>query len=207
MSGRREQRRRQRRELSRAQILDAAEEVLAERGVRQASMKEIAARAEFSVGAVYSFFENKDDLLTQIFVRRGDEFMAGMRKVLAGTGTPRQQLHRLADFQIEFFRRHASFGRLFLHSSAATVDQREGEADRAVSENYVEAMALQAKLFHTGQDAGELRAGDPEVLARLFSGLVSAYQATDPAVMDDAVTATERMAVTDFHEILSVFER
>ena len=74
-------------------ILDAAEAVFARKGFHDATVKEIAAAAEFSVGGVYSFFEDKDDLFVQIYLRRGAEFMAGMRAVLAAKTTPRAALH------------------------------------------------------------------------------------------------------------------
>ena len=85
----RELRRQQHQQLSRAQILDAAEAVFARKGFHDATVKEIAAAAEFSVGGVYSFFEDKDDLFVQIYLRRGSEFMAGMRAVLEQPGSPR----------------------------------------------------------------------------------------------------------------------
>ena len=40
--------------------------------------------------------------------------------------------------------------------------------------NYDDAMALQADVFSGGQADGSLRGGDPDVLARLFSGVISA---------------------------------
>ena len=61
--GPREQRRQRQLDLARDQLLDAAEEVFGRRGFHDASIKEIAELAEFSVGSVYTFFENKDDLL------------------------------------------------------------------------------------------------------------------------------------------------
>jgi TetR/AcrR family transcriptional regulator len=198
----REQRRRQHHDLSRQQILDAAEHVFARKGFHDASMKEIGALAEFSVGAVYGFFENKEDLFTQIYLRRGAQFMEGMRAVLAGAGTAREQLHHLADFQVQFFRSHANFGRLFLRASGASFGELESAVNLTIAENYTEAMNLQAKLFRKGQDVGELREGDPEVLAMLFSGMVSAYQSSDPAVVDDAPTGTERMPLIELHEII-----
>src|SRR6266545_2145057 len=92
---RREQRRRQHHELSRAQLLDAAEEVFGRKGFHETTLKEVAELAEFSVGSVYSFFESKDDLFRQIFVRRGDQFMVAMRQALADDAPPLEQLHRL----------------------------------------------------------------------------------------------------------------
>jgi TetR/AcrR family transcriptional regulator len=201
MTSPREHRRRQRHELGREHVLDAAEAVFARKGFHDATVKEIAARAEFSVGAVYGFFENKDDLFRHIYLRRGAQFMQGMRDVLATTAPARQQLHDLAEFQVRFFREHPNFGRLFLRSPGVHLADANA-VDAVIAENYTEAMTLQAKLFRAGQDTGELRDGDPEVLAMLFSGLVSAYQATDPTVVDDAPEGSERMPLSELHDML-----
>ena len=200
---RREQRRLQHQDLSRAQLLDAAEEVFGRKGFHDATLKEVAELAEFSVGSVYSFFDNKDDLFRQIFVRRGDEFMPALRAVLrADDGTPAEQLHRLVDFEIGFFREHPRFGRLFLRYSSATSASADREVDAATSANYDESMRLQADLFRRGQDAGVFRTGDPQVLARLFSGLMSAYQALDPAVVSDAADGRERLPLAELHDLV-----
>src|SRR5262245_19493736 len=114
---RREQRRRQHHELSRAQLLDAAEEVFGRKGFYETTLKEVAELAEFSVGSVYSFFENKEDLFRQIFLRRGEEFLPGMHEIVDGGGDPVDQLHGLVDFEVGFVRQHPRFGRLYLRYS------------------------------------------------------------------------------------------
>jgi AcrR family transcriptional regulator len=55
----REERREQRRALSRDQIMDVAEQVFARNGFHDASLREIAELAEYSVGAVYGFFASR----------------------------------------------------------------------------------------------------------------------------------------------------
>jgi TetR/AcrR family transcriptional regulator len=200
---RREQRRIQHQDLSRNQLLDAAEEVFGRKGFHQATLKEVAELAEFSVGSVYSFFENKDDLFRQIFIRRGDQFMPGLRAAVQDDrGTAVEQLHRLVDFEIGFFRAHPRFGRLYLRYSSATMMSDDREIDAAMSANYDESMRLQAELFARGQQRGELRPGDPQVLARLFSGLMSSYQALDPAVVADASDGSERLPLDDLHALV-----
>lgn len=202
-TSRRLQRRQQHQELSRTQLLDAAEEIFARKGYHETTLKEIAELAEFSVGSVYSFFENKDDLFLSVFLRRGDEFMPALRELLASEGTPRQRLHRLIDFEVGFFRRHPHFGRLYLRTSSITNPAPDAAVDRALSGNFSEAMDLQAQLFADGQAAGEFRLGDPHVLARLFSGLVSAYQSVDPAVVGEDPAEVEPLPVDDLHEIVA----
>jgi TetR/AcrR family transcriptional regulator len=200
---RREQRRLQHQDLSRAQLLDAAEEVFGRKGFHEATLKEVAELAEFSVGSVYSFFTNKDDLFRQIFVRRGDEFMPGLRAAAQNErGTPAEQLHELVDFEVGFFRARPHFGRLYLRYSSATMISTDREIDAAIATNYDEAMRLQAGLFERGQAAGAFHPGDPHVLARLFSGLISSYQALDPAVVADAAGEAERLPLSDLHALI-----
>jgi TetR/AcrR family transcriptional regulator len=151
---------------------------------------------------VYSFFENKDDLFRQIFVRRGDQFMTGMREALSDDAPPLEQLHRLVDLEVGFFRGHPHFGRLFLRYSSATMMSAERAIDAAVTANYEDAMALQAGVFSRGQGEGSLRPGDPQVLARLFSGLISAYQAMDPAVIADGDDRGERLPLDQLHDLI-----
>jgi hypothetical protein len=63
-------------------------------------------------------------------------------------------------------------------------------------------MRLQAGVFERGQQAGEMCEGDPQVLARLFSGIISAFQALDPQVMSDAPAGEERFPLTDLHALV-----
>jgi AcrR family transcriptional regulator len=203
VTSRREQRRLRHQSLSRSQLLDAAEEIFGKKGFHATTLKEVAELAEFSVGSVYSFFENKDDLFRQIFVRRGEEFMPRLREVLAGAeGTPVDRLHRLVDFEIGWFRSNRHFGRLYLRHSSATMLSMDRDVDAVMAANYEESMQLQAELFRRGQEAGRFRSGDPEVLARLFSGIISAYQALDPAVVSDAPDASERFPLTQLHDLV-----
>jgi TetR/AcrR family transcriptional regulator len=199
----REQRRLRHQDLSRAQFLDAAEEVFGRKGFHDTTLKEIAELAEFSVGSVYSFFDSKDDLFRQIFLRRGDEFMPRLRAVLDdGDGSVVEQLDELVAFEIRWFREHPHFGRLFLrHTSAVMLAVGQG-VDAALAANFEESMQLQGALFRRGQQAGVFRAGDPDVLTRMFSGIISSFQALDPAVVSDDPHPAERFSISELQALV-----
>lgn len=198
----REQRKLRHQDLARGQFLDAAEEVFGRKGFHETTLREIAELAEFSVGSTYSFFENKDDLFRQIFVRRGGEFMPELRAVLDPDGDPRQQLRALVEFEVGFFRRHRHFGRLYLKNANAALLPTDKAADVTMAANFEEAMGLQAGLFRRGQTTGVFREGDPAVLARLFSGIISSYQALDPLVISDEPRPTERFSLEELHAVI-----
>ncbi len=71
-------------EARRAQILDAATKVFAERGFHRATIKEIARAGGVADGTIYNYFDNKKDLLIGILDRlnesgrRGGHFEQGM---------------------------------------------------------------------------------------------------------------------------------
>lgn len=200
---RKAERRARHHDLSRAQLLDAAEELFGQRGFYETTLKEVAELAEFSVGSVYSFFADKEDLYLQVFLRRGEEFIPAMQKVVDDGGTPLEQLHRLVDFEVGYFRRHPHFGRLYLRSvKVGTAPPTVVSVDEALSSNFDTAMELQAGIFSRGQASGEFRAGDPEVLAHLFSGLMAAYQSIDPAVTEADLDAGERLPLDELHDIV-----
>jgi AcrR family transcriptional regulator len=201
----REQRREFRRALSRDQVLDAAESVFARNGFRDASLREIAEQAEFSVGTVYSLFASKEDLYREIILRRAAEFMLGMDEVLGSADTPRRQLLDLAAWQVSFFRRYPDYGRVVLRAGAITSPLATPVDDERVQANFAAAQLAEAELFRRGQAAGELRPGPPAVLARMFSGLVSAFQAADlgPAASDAAGPGNGGL---DLADLLSVIE-
>lgn len=198
---RRQQRRDEHQRLSRDQLLDAAEEVFGVKGYHDTSLKEIAELAEFSVGSVYNFFTNKDDLFQQIFLRRGEEYLPRMRAVLASSAPADRVLHELVDFECGYFREHRHFARLSLRYWSA-LPTSERVSDAQVSGRYDEAMRLQAELFARGQAEGVFCSGEPGALSRLFSGLVAAFQAIDPAVMSDDPAASEQMSLAELHELV-----
>jgi AcrR family transcriptional regulator len=178
---RRSQRRLQHLDLSRAQLLDAAEEVFGAKGYYATTLKEVADLAEFSVGSVYSFFDNKGDLFAQVFLRRGAEIVDAMRAAVDG-GTPVEQLHGLVDAEVGFFREHPHFARLFLRSSNLVLPRPgEEDPDDPQQRSFQDAMHVHADVFRRGQRSGDLCTGDPDVLARLLGGMITAFLAIDVA--------------------------
>jgi AcrR family transcriptional regulator len=198
----REQRRERRRALSRDQILDSAEQVFARAGYHEASLREIAELAEFSVGTVYGLFTGKDEIYRAVMLRRAEEFLPGMRRIVASDLPPRRRLLDLADWQVGFFRRFPRFGRLVLRGGAIAPPLSEPPGDSRILENFRAAQRMQAELFRLGQEAGELRGGDPLLLARMFTGLVSALQITELDAGAPPSEAEGRLALEKLHEVL-----
>ncbi len=92
---------RQRASERRAQLLDAAADLLAERGVAGLTMEALAARAGVSKALPYRHFDNADDALVALYHRELDDLAqriaSAVRSVEPGDATIRAAVHAYFD--------------------------------------------------------------------------------------------------------------
>lgn len=72
-------------------ILDAAEQLMAERGFSATSIAEICAVSRLPVGSVYWHFKSKDGLLAAVIERGNERFFASLPDPTTLPGTPRER--------------------------------------------------------------------------------------------------------------------
>ncbi len=99
------------REQTAAAILDAAEEVFAERGIGAAHMNDIAARAGVAVGTLYNHFADRDALLDALLQERRHGLLAVMDEFLdqPGSGDFAGDLKALVQRMGGYFEAHRRF--------------------------------------------------------------------------------------------------
>src|ERR1700752_3458844 len=105
----REERQQHARESTRSAILDAALELVIAEGSARASIRNIAAKVEYSPGAIYSYFPSKDDIFfalaeegfRQIGARQFSD--APSEDPLADMRTAAWQLYEFSKDQPQYF--------------------------------------------------------------------------------------------------------
>ena len=174
-----------------AQILEAAAQVFAQKGYPRATTAGIAALADVSEGTIYNYFESKHDLLV------------GIMAELAGALDLEDPEDRgLADDSTAFLRQMLKGRRQFEDDNGAMlrVVLSEVMVDAHLAGHYYETLAAPqvARLQHHLQariEQGELQPIDPALTSRLLSALLIGLFAQrvlgDPIVNDrwDELTA------------------
>jgi AcrR family transcriptional regulator len=196
----RSRRRAVRRAASTADILDAAERVFSEDGLRDGSLRRIAELSGYSTAAVYKFFDSKQHLVTETLNRRADEYLTELREAEASDGTPLERLHLIVDAAAAYFSAQKNFSSLIrqVQGGAAILGPVLAAFADDVYGRYGQAMELMTDLVRGGQQSGEIRTGDPRALAHLASVLTNEYVLADlplsrdefQAVFDGALRAT-----------------
>ncbi|TMK39106.1 MAG: TetR/AcrR family transcriptional regulator [Actinobacteria bacterium] len=118
MASRRRLTREEKKAQTRARLLRAADHVFAERGFFAASVDEIAERAGFTMGAVYSNFESKGDLFLALFEEHLVGQIRGYLELFEAGETVEDQSRAGADRWMLYLREHPDYFPVFLEFAA-----------------------------------------------------------------------------------------
>jgi AcrR family transcriptional regulator len=86
----------------RAALIEAASDVIAERGVRDFSVAETTRRLGVTTAAPYRHFADRDELLAAVAVRALGEFADTLARAQAGADTPAERLAAMAGGYVRF---------------------------------------------------------------------------------------------------------
>src|SRR6266545_2026229 len=165
-------------EQRRAELIDTALEVFAEKGVEGTTVKDLSEAAGVARGLLYHYFRSKEDLLRAALERH--YFLPELRRI---TSPDRDRpaadvLVEVAERFVAMLRERRSLLRVMLRELL-----REAPANAAVAERVAQAQRESARLLGdylaSRVAAGELRPHDTEAAARLLLTTMVMSQLTD----------------------------
>lgn len=164
----REEARRARTDVYRQHILEAAEQVFAERGFEAAKVQEISKLAGLSMGTIYAIFPSKNDIFRAILEERAGELLAIVEDVVGREVGPREALHALIEGYIDYFLAHPHLLRMHLRLGSSWA-LRPAQGAETRGEHWERIQVLQAEIFRRGSAQGVFVDEDPVYLAKTFS--------------------------------------
>ena len=161
----------EREEATRRRILEAAESVFADRGFHDASIDDVVRASGLSVGAIYSYFRGKDELVQACCLNAINETIDGILADLRTGGTVRQNLDRALDAWFAWLEKD-SWAHMFLIQSWAAAAESPAIRDTLLRRR--ERIAtVAAILLREGVQNGELRRDlDVELVGRGLAAML-----------------------------------
>lgn len=156
-----------------ALILDAAQDVFADKGYHDASIDQIAARAGIAKGTVYLHFASKEDLLVALVEQQIVGFLARVDHVAGEAATVRARLELILLDVYTRMRERRNQVLLELNNSLGLTESVIGKRGE-LRAHMAQAMERIAALLEEGKRTGELDAAVPTpIMAATFVTLVS----------------------------------
>lgn len=158
----------------RARVIDAATKEFAKKGYHDASVGSIAAKAGISVGAIYKYFENKQDLFLTII----DESIVRIENLLLGLAkTDEDVMIKVEKILREIISVSREDGVLInLYNSMTSINDKKLASQFAREMEQITA-EIYTRAIIEGQANGEIRKDiDPKVAAFLIDDLFMSLQ-------------------------------
>lgn len=153
----------------RDRILRAAVDIFARSGYFNARVTDVAKEAGVADGTIYLYFENKDDLLISIFRQHSENFLARLRKMLAGADDPEAKTRKLIHLHLELFgsdRALAIVSQVELRQSLKFMAQFS-------SEGVADYFSVIRSVIEEGQATGRFHANmNPQLAAKAVFGVL-----------------------------------
>lgn len=203
--------RQEQRDQTRTRLLDAAEKVFVERGFHATSVDLVAEEAGYSKGAVYSNFENKDELFLAVLERRVDSRALAIEQSISSQQSIADQAEQAGSAFMEVFLQQSQWSLLLVEFAShaarhphlrdrfAVRNRHLREAMASLIDRHLTELGLRAPvsnedlatiLFALGDGFITTKLIDPEgvsgelfgkALVLMLSGLQAAAPATTPA--------------------------
>ncbi|MEU4802899.1 TetR/AcrR family transcriptional regulator [Actinosynnema sp. NPDC023587] len=140
-----------------AQMLDVAERVFAERGYLAASMDEIAELVGVSKPMLYEYFGSKEGLLIGCVHRARTELLERTRQAIAGASSAEEMLRQGLTAFFEFIAEHNRSWSLLRQEAAVTVPSAVAEIE-GIRRQQTDLITAVIAGFDSGVDAIEAEA-------------------------------------------------
>ncbi len=161
----------------REQILDAATNVFARQGFHKARMDDIVQEAGLSKGAVYWYFESKDEIIDEIFDRFFSRELEGMHELVRLDTTVSERLFTMATVLAKEI--EEILGIMPIAYELYAVATRQASLRRSINKYFQRYLDVFEDLLREGIRSGEFRAIDTRVasinIIALFEGLILLY--------------------------------
>lgn len=166
---RKERERLQRREM----ILDVAEETIIKHGFENATMDEIAEKAEVAKGTLYNHFESKSHIYIAISARGSRKLNDQMAKVLTNDLTGLKMVEELGATYLNFIKQNPQYFHAFNYFEGV-VTERISDSDGILQQckvNAKEAMTYIVRALQIGMQDGSIEDSyDPQELGLIIWG-------------------------------------
>ena len=160
----------------RQEILSTALFLFSEKGYHNVSMHEIAKEAEFAIGTLYNFFQNKEDLYKALVLEQSDRFEHAITEAIKEPGDEVEKLKNYIRVKSEWLRNNLPFVRLFLAERRGASFNVKAGLDEDLRERHYAFMKKLAAIFDKGIKRKRFKAiADPFYLAVALDNTLDSF--------------------------------
>ena len=169
--------RREREKMARRdEIFVTALDLFSEKGYHNVSMHEIARKAEFAIGTLYKFFENKESLYKALVLEQVEKFHNALVQAIEEPGDEIEKLRNYVKAKSEVFTANVKIIRFYFSETRGASFNIKAGLDSEIREQYSNFMGMLASVFASGMKKKRFKKiSDPYHLAVAIDSITNAF--------------------------------
>ncbi|MFH0960014.1 MAG: TetR/AcrR family transcriptional regulator [Pseudomonadota bacterium] len=161
--------------LQRGEILQAALRLFSENGYQNVSMNDIAKEAEFGMGTLYKYFDNKEELYKALINGVAEKFHHAVLQALEDERNPLLALKQHIAVRRELFFDNLPVVRLYFAETRGAGFNIKAGFDAELLRHHDEFIEKLASVFERGIKENVFRALDPYHMALALDGIMNTF--------------------------------
>jgi AcrR family transcriptional regulator len=162
------ERREKEKEQRKKHILDTAKTLLLEKGLAATSINQIARLSELSVGAIYFYFKDKEELYAALQVEGLDLLAETIRKAVDERDPPEEKIRKIALAYLKFSEAYKSYFDIINYFLALPRTIFSQDLKSHVDERGNDSISILAAAIAEGMEKGLFKPADPRRQAIIF---------------------------------------
>lgn len=183
----------------RAAILAEAEKRFSASGYHNVTVAEIANASGFSTGALYQFFQGKEQLYTTMITEKLTMMYASIEQEVQSAQSLNEKIAALIGAQLKFVEENTDFCRIFLRGENELSPQTMSSLRQKLRDDYFNHLSFIENILKVGIKNDVLRDLPPHEIATALSHLIRA------ASIDWILMQSKDKLVTKTEMILDIF--
>lgn len=158
------------------EILEAAKEVFFNKGIRRATVDDVAAQAEVSKGTVYLYFQSKESILAHLLLEGLSILLSQLEAAYAPQEplSAEKRLRQLVEAYWQFAQTHPNYFRLLLALDRGRFRERvSAEVYQEILTESKRGLELVANAIRQGTEESLFTADDPLLAAGVLWGALN----------------------------------
>lgn len=151
-------------------ILDAARLIFEAEGYFNATMAQIASRAEFGVGTLYQFFSSKQNLFVEVILKGIEQYKQGLQESIAAKTSWQDELNGFIEYYLTWVEDNPDFHRLIYEIFYLPIPDLSSRIFEVFKNTHTENLTLIRNIFsHANKDAALF---DPDLMSLMVLGMM-----------------------------------
>ena len=202
------ERREREKEQRKSHILDTARALLLEKGLNATSINQIAKRSEMSVGAIYFYYKNKEELYAELQVE-GLELLSQMNKeAIHNQSSPEEKIRSIALAYLRFSEEHKNYFDIINYFLASPEPIFSPELKKKIDEHGRDSLLFVTDAIREGISKGMFKPLEADRMAIILwstiHGIIQMKKLEKTILADIGHRSLYMEAVERFLEVLRI---